>query len=165
MQPRRCDVKGLISSWRWSMPAAVRTTRFSRHARSISCSAVTITISSSNSTAATPWRNRATTPTMSPQSTSPSTSRRRTAAAAWTWWPQFRIIDTATVKPDPEVAAVVAKYEGELGKELDDALGTTAVALDSRTATVRTREAAIGNLVADAMRASTHADAAVTNGG
>src|SRR5262249_19029128 len=82
-----------------------------------------------------------------------------------TWWPQFRIIDTATVTPDPEVAAVVAKYEGELSKELDDALGTTAVALDSRTATVRTREAAIGNLVADAMRASSHADAAVTNGG
>jgi len=82
-----------------------------------------------------------------------------------TWWPQFRIIDTATVTPDPEVAAVVAEYEGELSKELDAALGTTAVALDSRTATVRTREAAIGNLVADAMRASTHADAAVTNGG
>ena len=82
-----------------------------------------------------------------------------------TWWPQFRIIDTATVTPDPEVAAVVAAYEGELGKELDAALGTTAVALDSRTATVRTREAAIGNLVADAMRASTHANAAVTNGG
>ncbi len=68
-----------------------------------------------------------------------------------TWWPQFRIIDTATVTPDPEMAAVVAEYEGELSKELDAALGTTAVALDSRTATVRTREAAIGNLVADAM--------------
>src|SRR5438132_906552 len=89
----------------------------------------------------------------------------QTGRRSGTWWPQFRIIDTATVTPDPEVAAVVAKYEGELGKELDDALGTTAVALDSRTATVRTREAAIGNLVADAMRASTHADAAVTNGG
>ena len=24
------------------------------------------------------------------------------------WWPQFRIIDTATVTPDPQVAAVVA---------------------------------------------------------
>src|SRR5262249_50978709 len=36
-----------------------------------------------------------------------------------TWWPQFRIIDTATVTPDPEVAAVVAKYEGELSKEID----------------------------------------------
>ncbi len=44
-------------------------------------------------------------------------------------------------------------------------LGTTAVELDSRNATVRTREAAIGNLIADAMRASTRADAAVMNGG
>jgi 5'-nucleotidase / UDP-sugar diphosphatase len=82
-----------------------------------------------------------------------------------TWWPQFRIIDTATVVPDPEVAALVAKYEGELSKELDSPIAATAVALDSRTGTVRTREAAIGDLVADAMRASTHADAAVTNGG
>src|SRR5262249_28074762 len=81
------------------------------------------------------------------------------------WWPQFRIIDTATVTPDPEVAAVVASYEGELSKELDAALGTTAVALDTRTATVRTREAALGTLVADAMSASAHADVAVTNGG
>jgi 5'-nucleotidase / UDP-sugar diphosphatase len=82
-----------------------------------------------------------------------------------TWWPQFRIIDTATVVPDPEVAALVARYEGELSKELDSPIAATAVALDSRTGTVRTREAAIGDLVADAMRASTHADAAVTNGG
>src|SRR5262249_22424200 len=36
-----------------------------------------------------------------------------------TWWPQFRIIDAATVTPDPEVAAVVAAYEGELSKEVD----------------------------------------------
>src|SRR5438132_12395293 len=28
-----------------------------------------------------------------------------------TWWPQFRIIDSATVTPDPDVAAVVAAYE------------------------------------------------------
>ena len=28
-----------------------------------------------------------------------------------TWWPEFRVIDTATVTPDPEVAAVVARYE------------------------------------------------------
>ena len=48
---------------------------------------------------------------------------------------------------------------------MDVPLGTTAVELDSRNATVRTREAAIGNLIADAMRASTRADAAITNGG
>ena len=82
-----------------------------------------------------------------------------------TWWPEFRVIDTATVTPDPEVAAVVAGYEAQLSRELDLPIGTTAVELDSRTMTVRTREAAIGTLIADAMRVSTHADAAVTNGG
>jgi 2',3'-cyclic-nucleotide 2'-phosphodiesterase (5'-nucleotidase family) len=88
-------------------------------------------------------------------------SGRRTA----TWWPQFRVIDTATVTPDPEVAAVVAKFEGELSKQLDTPIGTTAVELDSRTATVRTREAAIGNLIADALRWSAQSEVAVTNGG
>src|SRR5882672_6379415 len=82
-----------------------------------------------------------------------------------TWWPQFRVVDTATVTPDPEVAAVVAGFEQEFSKEMDAPLGTTAVELDSRNATVRGREAAVGNVIADAMRASAHADAAVTNGG
>src|SRR5215472_7464476 len=68
------------------------------------------------------------------------------------WWPQFRVIDTAMATPDSDVAAVVAKFEDELSKELDARIGTTAVELDSRAATVRTREAAIGNLIADAMR-------------
>jgi 2',3'-cyclic-nucleotide 2'-phosphodiesterase (5'-nucleotidase family) len=81
------------------------------------------------------------------------------------WWPRFRVIDTATVTPDPEVAAVVAKFEAELSRELDVPLATTAIELDSRNATVRTREAAIGNLMADAMRTSAKADAAIMNGG
>lgn len=81
------------------------------------------------------------------------------------WWPQFRIIDTATVEPDPAVAAVVAAYEAEFSREMDVPLGTTAVELDSRNATVRTREAAIGNLFADAMRIANATDIAVTNGG
>ncbi len=81
------------------------------------------------------------------------------------WWPQFRIVDTATVTPDPEVAAAVAAYEAELSREMDVAIATTSVELDSRNATVRTREAAIGNLIADAMRDKAKADAAVTNGG
>jgi 5'-nucleotidase / UDP-sugar diphosphatase len=82
-----------------------------------------------------------------------------------TWWPQFRVIDTATVAPDPEVVAVVATFEQQLSRELDTPIGTTAVELDSRTATVRTGEAAIGDLIADAMRWSAQTDAAVTNGG
>ena len=81
------------------------------------------------------------------------------------WSPQFRVLDTATVEPDPEVAAVVARFEAELAREMDVPLGTTAVELDSRNAAVRLREAAIGDLFTDAMRVSTRSDAAVINGG
>ena len=81
------------------------------------------------------------------------------------WWPQFRVIDTATVTPDPDVAAAVARFEEALLGMMSEAICTTDVALDSATAIVRTREAAIGNLFADAMRAGTHADAAILNGG
>jgi 2',3'-cyclic-nucleotide 2'-phosphodiesterase (5'-nucleotidase family) len=82
-----------------------------------------------------------------------------------TWWPQFRVIDSAMVTPDPEVLAAVAVYEQQLTRELDVPLATTAVVLDSRTPTMRTGEATIGNLMADAMRASAHTQAALINGG
>jgi len=81
------------------------------------------------------------------------------------WWPQFRIIDTATVTPDPAVAAEVAKYRAELTREMDVPLAITAIDLDSRSAIMRTGEAAIGDLIADAMRINTRTDAAVMNGG
>lgn len=81
------------------------------------------------------------------------------------WYPGFRIIDTATVAPDPETQAKVDAYNGELSKELDVAVGITTEPLDSRKSTVRTSEAAIGNLVADAMREAVGADVAITNGG
>ena len=82
-----------------------------------------------------------------------------------TWWPQFRVIDTATMTPDPEVAAAVAAFERRLGQEMDVTIATTAVELDSRVATVRTQEAAIGNLIADIMNMMMNTDAAVMNGG
>jgi 5'-nucleotidase / UDP-sugar diphosphatase len=82
-----------------------------------------------------------------------------------TWWPQFRVVDTATVTPDPEMAAVVAKYEADLGRHLDTPIGITAVELDSRNTTVRSRETAIGALIADAMRWSAQTEVAITNGG
>jgi 2',3'-cyclic-nucleotide 2'-phosphodiesterase (5'-nucleotidase family) len=81
------------------------------------------------------------------------------------WWPQFRVIDTATVTPDPDVAAAVTRFEAALIDKMGIPIATTAVELDSRVATVRTREAAIGNLFADAMRTVTRADAAMLNGG
>jgi 2',3'-cyclic-nucleotide 2'-phosphodiesterase (5'-nucleotidase family) len=82
-----------------------------------------------------------------------------------TWWPNFRVIDTATVTPDAEVAAAVAQFEQALLDKMSEPICTTAVTLDSSTSTVRTRETAIGNLFADAMRAGTRADVAILNGG
>jgi 5'-nucleotidase / UDP-sugar diphosphatase len=81
------------------------------------------------------------------------------------WTPNFRIVDSATVKPDPEIEAVVKGYEDKLSKELDIEIGVTETPLDSRRATVRGGEAAMGNLVADALKASVGADVAITNGG
>jgi 2',3'-cyclic-nucleotide 2'-phosphodiesterase (5'-nucleotidase family) len=81
------------------------------------------------------------------------------------WQPEFRIVDTRTVTPDADMLAVVNGYEKTLSAALDVAIATTAVELDSRNATVRTQEAAIGNLVADAMRAEADAEIAITNGG
>jgi 2',3'-cyclic-nucleotide 2'-phosphodiesterase (5'-nucleotidase family) len=81
------------------------------------------------------------------------------------WWPQFRIVDTATVTPDPDMAALVASFQQELDRQMSMPIATTSVTLDSRNAIVRSREAAVGNLVADAMRGRTRADAAIMNGG
>ena len=81
------------------------------------------------------------------------------------WSPGFRIINTARVTPDAELAAAAQFYLDQLSAELDVEIGSTATELDSRRATIRGEEAAIGNLIADAMRAATGADAALTNGG
>jgi 2',3'-cyclic-nucleotide 2'-phosphodiesterase (5'-nucleotidase family) len=80
--------------------------------------------------------------------------REQNGRRSTTWWPQFRIIDTATVAPDPEVLAVVAGLRGATHQEMDVPLGTTEVELDSRNATVRAREGRIGNVIADAVRTS-----------
>jgi 2',3'-cyclic-nucleotide 2'-phosphodiesterase (5'-nucleotidase family) len=81
------------------------------------------------------------------------------------WRPAFRIVDTATVTPDPEIAALVKTYQDQLDEEMKVAIGVTETPLDSRRATVRGGEAAIGNLIADALRQAVGADVAVTNGG
>ena len=79
--------------------------------------------------------------------------------------PEWKLLSTAGIAPDPAVAALVETYEEQLDAELGAAVGTTSVDLDSRRATVRTRESAIGNLIADAMREGVGADIGLTNGG
>ena len=81
------------------------------------------------------------------------------------WSPSFRVHDSSTVDPDPEVGAVVGRYEAALSKELDVEIGASTTELDSRSAIVRSQEAAIGNLIADAIKASTGAEVAIMNGG
>ncbi|MEO3429032.1 bifunctional UDP-sugar hydrolase/5'-nucleotidase [Pelagibius sp. CAU 1746] len=81
------------------------------------------------------------------------------------WTPQFRIRSTAGVEPEAAMAAKVQAYLDKLSKELDIAVGKSATPLDSRRASVRGEETAIGNLIADAIRQGVAADVAITNGG
>jgi 2',3'-cyclic-nucleotide 2'-phosphodiesterase (5'-nucleotidase family) len=81
------------------------------------------------------------------------------------WRPHFRPMDSAEATPDPTALAIVKKYEGELAQQLDVEIAKTSVELDSRTASVRSQETNMGDLIADAVRASTGADVAITNGG
>ncbi|NIA70718.1 bifunctional metallophosphatase/5'-nucleotidase [Pelagibius litoralis] len=84
---------------------------------------------------------------------------------SFVWSPAFRILDSRNAEPDPAMAAKVQVYLDQLSKELDIAVGKSVTPLDSRRASVRGEETAIGNLIADAMRQGVGADVALTNGG
>ena len=81
------------------------------------------------------------------------------------WEPNFRFIDTASVQPDPETQKLVDDYSKQLDNELNVVIGKTVNGLDSRRDVVRKQEAAMGNLIADAMRDVTGADVGIMNGG
>jgi 2',3'-cyclic-nucleotide 2'-phosphodiesterase (5'-nucleotidase family) len=72
---------------------------------------------------------------------------------------------SAGISPVQENAAITETYTDRLDAELGKVIGKTTVDLDSRIDTVRTGEARIGNLIADALRDSLGADLALTNGG
>ena len=79
--------------------------------------------------------------------------------------PAWRLLSTAGVAPDPEIKAIVDKLNAKLDVELDVAVGSTKVMLDTRRSSVRSGETTFGNLIADAMRAAVGAEVAITNGG
>ncbi len=79
--------------------------------------------------------------------------------------PSWRLISTAGVTPDTKIAALVDGFNKTLDASLNVAVGKTAVELDSRRASVRSMETAMGNLIADAMKARTGADIGLANGG
>ena len=51
-----------------------------------------------------------------------------------TWTPDFEIVDTKNVEPDPEIAAVVKGYQDKLDQELKVEIGATETPLDSAAA-------------------------------
>jgi 5'-nucleotidase/UDP-sugar diphosphatase len=81
------------------------------------------------------------------------------------WYPAFRFIDTANVTPDPDTQTKVDAFQKGLDENLNVVIGKTETALDSRRNVVRGEESSMGNLIADAMRASSGADVAIMNGG
>ncbi|MGD9738379.1 MAG: bifunctional UDP-sugar hydrolase/5'-nucleotidase [Bauldia sp.] len=86
-------------------------------------------------------------------------------AAVVTWVPDFDIVDTAEVAPDPAIAEIVAAYADRLDAELDVAVATTGTLIESRRVALQSRETTMGNLVADAMRLAVNAEVALVNGG
>ena len=81
------------------------------------------------------------------------------------WTPSFRLRSTAGLAGDEAVAARVKGYQDRLDRDLGAVIGESGVALDTRRVAVRSGETAFGNLLADAMRAATESDIALTNGG
>ena len=81
------------------------------------------------------------------------------------WESDMRFVDTKNIKGHPAIVAKVQQYEKYLSKALDIEIGKTITQLDSRKKTVRTEEAAIGNLIIDAMREGVGAEIGITNGG
>ena len=79
--------------------------------------------------------------------------------------PEWRLVATAGVEPEPGVQALVDKHEAMLDEELGVIIGKTEVELDTRRASVRAGETNFGNLVAEAMRRGVGAEVGLTNGG
>jgi 5'-nucleotidase / UDP-sugar diphosphatase len=71
---------------------------------------------------------------------------------------------TSAIPDEPETARVVADYESRLSKELDTVVGTTSTPLDA-TEVRLVQETALGNLIADALRADVGADIGLANAG
>jgi 5'-nucleotidase / UDP-sugar diphosphatase len=73
-------------------------------------------------------------------------------------------VNPASIAPDAVVSKALAPYAAEMGS-LSRAIGNTEVPLDLREEVVRGGESNFGSYLADLIRAETHADVAIVNGG
>jgi len=91
--------------------------------------------------------------------------REKRGKVRYSFHPSWRLVSTAGVKPDAKIAALADGFNKTLDANLNVAVGKTAVELDSRRSSVRSRETAMGNLIADAIRAGVGAEIGLANGG
>lgn len=77
----------------------------------------------------------------------------------------WKLVPNVDVEPSPRIAPLIEAIDARLSGVMDQPVARLDVPLDSRTGVVRGGEAALGDLVADALRAYFAADVALTNGG
>lgn len=83
----------------------------------------------------------------------------------------FEVLETrhveidSSIAEDPEMKELVQECESKVGSAMDEVLGESAIDLDCRFSSVRTRETNIGNFVTDVMRTGLKADIALINSG
>lgn len=78
----------------------------------------------------------------------------------------FQLIPvSAAIPDDPRTADVVNSFERRLGSELDAVVATSTIDLDAEELRLRAGETNLGDLFADAIRASVGADVAIMNSG
>ncbi len=80
-----------------------------------------------------------------------------------TEWSLLRV--TPRARTDADVLAIALEYERKLNEAMLFTIGTFSDAADARAQTVRAKESALGNLIADSLRWRMKTDVAVINGG
>lgn len=78
---------------------------------------------------------------------------------------EFVVPVTSAVQPDPAVATLLQPYRDELATQLDGVIGVANGSFDRGSNIERIREVPIGDLTADALRATYGTQIAFTNGG
>lgn len=81
------------------------------------------------------------------------------------WKLHWQVRAVVDVEPDPEMQVLVDRWQKRLDGTLSTPLFTVSVSFNSIDGDVRTRENALANLMADAMRHAVAADVALLNGG
>jgi len=78
---------------------------------------------------------------------------------------QPEMIDPSTTPPDPAMATLVKGYEARLSRQLSVVIGRSTTPLDARESVIRQKESALGDFIADAVRAHAGTDVALVNSG